>query len=153
LRGGWTFPQPSSRSIQTGKSARFDRCFACQRQRARSGIRWRWRPTGRGHTRRQNYLSRPPVDVVRGGCIESQSRCGNYFRHQIHTQPIRVDTQAWRQADVVEDRTLAIESQDAGDRRAARGGNERSYIFQGTLVWLRRRALRRSALAGNLEQG
>ena len=71
----------------------------------------------------------------------------DHFRREIDAQPLLVDTRARRQADDVEDGPLVHQEEAEGDRRAARGRDERPHLLQGALVRLRRRDVRGRAAA------
>ena len=152
LRGGRQFPQPPSRSV-AAREPRGPDARAGQRRRGTGpGLRRRRRPPGRGHQGGQDHLSRPPADAVRRRRAVAQPGRADHLRREVHAQPVPLDPRARRRAGAVEDRPLADQGEDEGDRRAAGRRDERPHVLQGALVRLRRRAVRRRAPAREPER-
>ena len=127
-------------------------CAGGRRRRARPRLRRRRRPPRRGDQGRQDHLPRPPAHAVRRRRAVAQPGRAGDLRRQVHPQPVRLDPQPRRQAGAVEDRALAHQGEDEGDRRAARRRDERAHLLQGALVRLRRRPVRRRAAARDPER-
>ncbi len=124
-----------------------------RKRRPGPGLRRRWRPRRRGHQHRHHRLPGSPADAVRQGCGVAQPRRRHHLRRQMHPPPDAADQRLrWPPGDV-EDRPLADQEENEGNRRPAGRRNERAYLLQGALVRLRRRHLRRRPPAGNPQPG
>lgn len=81
------------------------------------------------------------------------TRGRHHLRRQVHPPSDRPDQRLRRPSGDVEDRPLADQEEDEGNRRPAGWRDERPRVLQGALVRLRRWHLQRRPPAGNPQPG
>ena len=153
LRGRRRLPEPPSRPEQAREPRRPDRrASRARRRRARPRLRRRRRPARRRHQGRQHHLPRPAADAVRRAtCCSREPGAPILFDVKCSQRLAPLIRERRRRAADVEDRPLADQGEDEGDRRAARRRDERPHLLRRALVRLRRRHLHRGAAARDPE--
>ena len=128
---GWTAPfgAPSGPG-RSAEPAGLDLLPALFGLRDRPGLRWRWRPPGRGQQIRPDHLAGPAAHPVRARCAVAQPGRRDHLRREVQPPCGPRHHRGRRQGHHVEDRPFADQGQDARDRRAAGRRDERASVLQ-----------------------
>ena len=150
LRGGRQLPQSPPGPVAAGKPRR-RAARARRRARARSASPSTATATASAWSPRAASIIYPDRQLMlfAADVLTRNPGAEVIFDVKSTRNLFAVDPQTRRQAADVENRAFVHQAEAAGNRRAARGRDERARLLQGTLVRLRRRALRRRAPAGD----